>query len=488
MTEKKSGSEGNGGALPGDVHAAESGGDAAAAAGPGEETAGAVTGATAVGETTAVTEIKDAGPAEPAASGRKSGRLHVVFIALLVLLSCLALVVTGLAWWSHYTVLNTNGYMKIVGPVGKDPAAIRALSGYVAGQVVTLSDLQARTQNALPAQAQFLAGPITDAVTSFINKETTKVLSTPQAYQAWLKVNQVAHQELVGLLRGDSKYAYIQGSDLKLNVLPLVSQVLVWIDGKLPGTLSSKFSPPVVAPGTPASESVQQFSQWAGKALPADFGQVTLASHTAISKAKTAVRIFDAVVIILPILTLVLVALSIWLSRRRRTTIIALGVGAAVALIITYVIIKQASKVITNSLHQGDVTTIVKDIVNNALGPFATLTIWIAVIGAAIAIIAWFLGRRDLRSAAANAGKAVVQKQSTALATESPTVGWVAAHLGLLRVVGLVIGLILLVTVASSWLGIAFILLLTLLYEGLLSLLVGHWPFAQGGEGDPSSG
>ena len=33
------------------------------------------------------------------------------------------------------------------------------------------------------------------------------------------------------------------------------------------------------------------------------------------------------------------------------------------------------------------------------------------------------------------------------------------------------------IAASSSWLGIAFVILLTLLYEGLSSLLVGEWPF-----------
>ena len=65
---------------------------------------------------------------------------------------------------------------------------------------------------------------------------------------------------------------------------------------------------------------------------------------------------------------------------------------------------------------------------------------------------------------------------------------WVARHIQLLRIVGLVVGLILLVIAASSsWLAIAFALLLTLLYEGLLSLLVGEWPFAHEEAGTPGA-
>ena len=323
--------------------------DVAGATGEGEAT-GAV-------EETAVTTAVAADEAQTGAATtlvvHKHGRLRSTLVGLLVLLSCLTLVITGVTIWTHYTVLNTNGYMKLVGPIGKDPQAIQALSSYVAAQVVTASDLQGRAQSALPTQAQFLAGPLTSYVQSFIDKQVTKVLSTPQAYDLWLGINRVTHQQLVGLLRGQNNYTYIQGNDVKLNLLPLVSQALVWLDSKLPGALSSKFSPPVIQPGTPASDSIQQMSLWAGKALPANFGQVTLLKNNALGPAQKAVKIFDGLVIALPIILALLIAGTILLSRRRRYTVMALGIGGAIALIVTYVIIKRASAAIVGSLQLG---------------------------------------------------------------------------------------------------------------------------------------
>ncbi|MEI6725775.1 MAG: hypothetical protein WCN81_06095, partial [Actinomycetes bacterium] len=279
----------------------------------GASESGSAAAAAEVGSTTAVTAVAEAGATgatDEAASDapetttvvvRRHSRVRGALVGFLVFLTCLTLIVTGVTIWTHYTVLNTNGYMKLVGPVGKDPQAIKALSDYVTTQVVTATDLQGRAQSALPPRAQFLAGPITSAVQSFINKQTVKVLSTPQAYNLWLGVNRVAHQQIVGLLRGQNNYTYIQGNDVKLNTLPLVSQALQWLSAKLPGGLSSKF-PPAIAPGTPASTSIQEISLWAGKPLPADFGQVTLLKNNALGPAQKAVKLFDGLVIALPII------------------------------------------------------------------------------------------------------------------------------------------------------------------------------------------
>ena len=99
----------------------------------GSAEAGSVTAVTEAGGTTAVPAATDAAAKgesgeeaeSPAGAAttivvHKHSRLRSILIGVLVLLSCLMLVVTGVTIWTHYTVLNTNGYMKLVGPVGKD--------------------------------------------------------------------------------------------------------------------------------------------------------------------------------------------------------------------------------------------------------------------------------------------------------------------------------------------------------------------------------
>jgi hypothetical protein len=440
---------------------------------------------TAVTQAVPAVDVADGGePATKVVMVRKSSRLRNILVGVLVLLSCLAIVVTGVAWWTHYSIFNTDGYMKIVGPVGKDPQAIKALSDYVAGQIVSATDLQQRTADALPPKAQIFAGPITDAIDGFITKGTTKVLSTPQAYDLWLKVNEVAHEKIVALLRGDTTNAYIQGSDVKLNTLPLISQVLVWLDSKLPGALSTKFSPPVIPPGTPPDQAIQQVSAWTGRTLPADFGQITMLQNDSLGSAQTAVRLFDTLVWVLLVVTIVLIAVTIWLSRRRRRTLIELGIGAAFALILTYVIVKQATTALVDSIPNGGTVTVLRDVVNASLGPLTNLTILIVVIGLLVAIGAWLAGRHDVQVAVVTAGKRVARAPEDEVVTESPLTVWVERYAHWLRIAGVVAGVILLLFATSSWLGIVLWVVVILLFEGLISFLIGEWPFGRGEKGE----
>lgn len=443
----------------------------------GTKTVAAAAGTT--GDETAAPSATDEAAAPAPTRHRRGGRLHATLIGVLVVLSCLAVVITGVAWWAHYTTLNTDGYMRLVGPIGKDPAAVQSLSEYVTAQIVTATDLQARAQAALPERAQFLAGPLTAQVETFIQKQTYKVLSTDKAYEIWLKVTRLSHEKVVGLLRGENTLTYIQGDDVKLDVLPLISQALVWLDDKLPGALSSRFSPPVIEPGTPPDQAIQQVSEWSGRPLPPDFGQITLLESDSLGIAQTAIKVFDSLMWILPVVAAVLIALTIWLSHRRRTTIIVLGIGVAVALIITHVIVKRGTEAIVEGLQAGTTRTLVSDVVTASLGPLTTLTVWVVVIAAVVAVVAWFVGRRDLRASLVYAGRATASRAGEVATSDAPAILWMRRNVVWLRLAGLVGLLLLLVLWAASWTWIVVLLILLALYEVGVSYIAGEWPFPE---------
>ena len=431
-----------------------------------------------------------AGPDEPTlvkAPAPRPSRLRRVLIWVLVVVCSLAVVITGVTWWAHYTVMNTDGYMKIVGPIGKDPQAIQNLSQYISGEIVKTTDLQQRVQTALPTQVQVLSGPITAYIEDFITKSANKVLSSPKAYDLWLQINRVGHEKVVAMLRGETNGVYVQGSDVKLNLLPLVSQVLGWVDQKLPGGLSSKFNPPVIPATMSPEQGIQEVANWSGKPLPSDFGQITLVQSDALGPAQTAVKWFDRLMWILPFITIALMALTLWLSRRRGRTAIALGIGAAIAIFVSRVIIVRASQYLTDQMTAGTGQHILKEVVSAALGPLTTITIWVCVIGVIAAVLVWLLGRRDVRAGVVAAGKRVAGQSTELKVPDSPVTTWVVNHVVPIRWGMLVVGLIILALVASSWFGIIAVIVAELLLQGAMSIIAEQWPFEDRQSGNAAS-
>lgn len=401
-----------------------------------------------------------------------------LLVGVLIVLACLGVLISGVAFWAHYTVLDTDGYLDVVGPVAQNPRSVRALSEYIATEAMVAADLQARTAEALPPRAVFLAAPIAEAVQSFIEDQTFALLSTPQAYEWWLGINRVSHAQIVALLRGETSLADIQGDDVKLNILPLISQALVRVDGRLPGALQTRFDPPRITAETPPDEARRQLSSWLGRPLPPDAGQITLLTSDAIGPAQTAVRWFDRLVIIVPVVTLLLIAAAIWLSRRRRRTIIELGVGVAVALVVLHVVVARLTEVLLARLQTETAVGVVRDIVDASLGPLTTLVIWLVIAGVVVAATAWLAGRRDVTDAVVTSSRRVAGARGDIVRASSPVVTWSSRHVDMLRVAGLAVVLLLLLLFATSWILLLLLLLLAVAFQLALSWVAGSWPFA----------
>lgn len=429
-------------------------------------------------ETTAVVDAGEETTAAPPAPAHRPSRLRGALLVVLIALSCLAVVVTGLTWWGHHTLMDADGFMQVVAPIGKDPGKIRSLSAYVSDQVVQATALEQRLAEALPTRLRVLAGPIAGYAEDVIAKGTVKVLSSPEAYGLWLKVVEAGHQQVVAMLRGESTAAYVRGSDVKLNTLPLVSRVLLWVSERLPDVLSDRVNPPVIEPGTDPQAGIQELANWSGRPLPSDFGQITLLQSDALGPLQVAVKWFDRLVWVLPLVTATLIATTVWLSRRRTRTAMAIGVGAAIAVFVTRVIVARLSEYLTTRLEQGTVADLVRDIVDRSLRPLTTLTIWICVVGLVAAVLVWLLGRRDVRAGLVAAGKRATGQAVEVRIPDSPVTSWIVAHAPVVRWGVVVVGLIVLALTTSSWLGIILTIVVVLLLQGVLSLIVGQWPFA----------
>ena len=429
-------------------------------------------------ETTAVVDAGEETTAARPAPAHRPSRLRGALLVVLIALSCLAVVVTGLTWWGHHTLMDADGFMQVVAPIGKDPEKIRSLSAYVSDQVVQATALEQRLAEALPTRLRVLAGPIAGYAEDVIAKGTVKVLSSPEAYGLWLKVVEAGHQQVVAMLRGESTAAYVRGSDVKLNTLPLVSRVLLWVSERLPDVLSDRVNPPVIEPGTDPQAGIQELANWSGRPLPSDFGQITLLQSDALGPLQVAVKWFDRLVWILPLVTATLIATTVWLSRRRTRTAMAIGVGAAIAVFVTRVIVARLSEYLTTRLEQGTVADLVRDIVDRSLRPLTTLTIWICVVGLVAAVLVWLLGRRDVRAGLVAAGKRATGQAVEVRIPDSPVTPWIVDHAPVVRWGVVVVGLIVLALTTSSWLGIILTIVVVLLLQGVLSLILGQWPFA----------
>src|SRR5262249_39099020 len=101
-------------------------------------------------------------------------------VGLLLILACVGALTSTLTMWTHQALLNTDHWIKIVGPLGQNPQVVDAVSTYVADETISLLQVQQRTQQALPPPASFLVAPLTQGVHDFVRSHVAGFMQTSE--------------------------------------------------------------------------------------------------------------------------------------------------------------------------------------------------------------------------------------------------------------------------------------------------------------------
>jgi hypothetical protein len=432
-------------------------------------------------------DMTDATPspaaATPEATRTRSGRRRAILAVILGILACLALVASTSLFWIHQTALNTDRWVSVTSSVAQDPEVIQSLSVALSEQVVTALDVRGRLTSVLPDKAGLLAGPITGTIESRIQVAMAKLMATEGFQKAWTNMNRVAHATVVKLLRGESDSVTLQNGYVTLNLFPLVGSALATLqsDGVLPANLPI---PDLSDPSAP-DQARAALQNALGVTLPDTFGTIPLIRADRLQAARTAVHVFDLLVVVALILTILLFIGATFLARDRRRAVLLLGGGVVLALLVARAVIRGVENGVVGAISDGPGQSTVRGVLDAALRDLFGVLFVVTVLGAIVALLAWLFGRREqvaevvgsAGSAARRAGSAGVdagKSMATGAAASStaeagagarPTLLERArAHRAALRVAGIVVAAVWLAVIADGWEPVAIIGVLLVLY------------------------
>jgi hypothetical protein len=402
---------------------------------------------------------------------RRAVRTRGVVAVALVVVTSILFTVSVTAVWARRNALNTDRYVETIGPVAQDVRVQRALGRYITDQAMSAIDPEELFKSALPERGQILAAPLTSALRGFVNDRVNAFLATDEFSRLWVRINEVAHERVVDVLNGDLPPSLqVQGNDVVVNMIPVIDQVLARIGEASPEIFGRTVNLPTVTVDEIPEDAIQKVESALGRPLPDNFGQFTVFDASKLQQVQDTVTLFNRLVVVTVILAVVLFALTLWVSPRRRRTLLQLMVGIALGI----VIIRRLGLRL-----EDDVVELVKpenrDAVKVIVGAFVSslldATAWILGIAAAIAVIALLTGpygwARRLRrgtvsgaQAAAGAARSAINRQP-----DDPVVAWVGAHREVLQAGGIVVGILALLLLDLSWIGLFVLVALVVAYE-----------------------
>ena len=400
---------------------------------------------------------------------RRARERRIVVVVLVVLFSVL-LPITFVVTWAHYTALNTNGFVNTLGPVATDPAVTAAVSAEVTDQVYNALNPEQILKSALPPRVQFLAGPISNGAKTYVQSGVNTVLQSSQFQTLWTQALRFAHSQLVSALNGNSGAVKTTNGQVVLDLVPLFNNVLQNLQPYITGVVGHSVTLPTITANEVPATACKQISQALNRPLPATCGQIVLFPADKLNEARRLVRIFNGITILLLILTPVVAALALWVSRRRRRTLLQLCVGGVIGLVVIRRVVHWLGTTLVNTGNPANKAAR-QAIVTHLFHIYYDVSTWILialVIVFAIALVtgpyAWAVSFRRVAGHWLRAGWNLVVALA-GHARDDATVEWVRSHLDLLRVLGVVVALVLLLALSVSWIGFLIIAVLLVGYE-----------------------
>ena len=399
---------------------------------------------------------------------RRGGRTRRVTATALVVVASLVFTVAVAGVWARRNALNTSRWVETVGPIADDAAVQQALGRWATDELMGVIDPESFFESVLPERGQILAVPLTNALRGFVNDKVDEFLATDTFANLWVEANERAHRRIVQVLEGGGEPppgVEVRGDDVVINVVPVLNAILARIGDASPEIFGRQVDLPTVSVDDVPEAAIERIEQATGRDIPDDFGQFTVFDAGQLRQVQDAVDLFDRTVVLAVVLAVALVGLALWVSPRRRRTLIQLCVGIALGIVLIRRLGLRLEDDVVDKVRPEN-----QDAARVVVGAFVSslldATAWILGAAALIAVVAILSGpypwARTLRARMATGARAVAAVARAAVTGEvdAPAARWVGAHREIVQGGAIVAGILLLLLADLSWLGLLVLLAL----------------------------
>lgn len=411
---------------------------------------------------------------------RFSTHVRRTVAVLLVVLFAVSFFAAGVGAWLHRSTLNEDVWQERVVPLGREPAVQQVLATWTTDQLMVTVDPEALFEQVLPERGRFLAVPLSSAVREFVSDKVDEFFASERFEELWTVAATRAHEEAVAILRDERPNLVAGDETVTINLIPVIDEVLAGLLDAAPGLIGSDATLPEVSVNDLPDEARQRIATALGVELDDDFGTVTVYDGGKLSSAQQVVRLFDRLVIFTAVLTVVLFGAAMWVSPRRRRTLLQLLGAAALACILVRRLSFMLQEEVTTLIQvdeNRDAATVVLSALVDPLTNAAATALWVIAAIALVTVITapypWVVRlRRTVASGTRSLTGAVSAVEGRA--RDLSTAQWVAGHADPLRIAGYVAGAVVLWLADLTWLTVLLITVLVVGWQVLVTQFVGR--------------
>jgi hypothetical protein len=242
--------------------------------------------------------VSEAGP--PLVAVHAPSRARTIGTNALVVLAGLLLFLTSFAVWVDRVALNTEVFAETSSELIEDESIRRAVATRTIDEIYESVDVEEELEGPLPEDVESLAGPTAATLREVGPGIVERALQQPRLQRLWREAVSRSHATLVEVLEERSGTVSSDEGVVTLDLGDLVLEAADRIGVR---------------------DTVEQ-------RIDDDTGRVEILRSDDLDTAQDAFRLLNAIAWILPLLTLVVFGLAVWLAGgRRRLALRAIGVA-----------------------------------------------------------------------------------------------------------------------------------------------------------------
>ncbi len=267
------------------------------------------------------------------------------------------------AIWIERQALNTDDWVSTSGRLIQNEKIRTALSNYLVDQLYENVNVEKELKEILPGDTKELAGPAAGGLRQVAGTGAEKVLETGTAQGIWEDANRTAHEQLIAVLENKKEAVETANGEVTLNLGSLLTNLAKQVG----------------------------IGQSLAEKLPPDAGQIKILKSDQLKTAQNIAVAIKGSALILSLLTFLVFALAMYLTRGGRwVTVLFAGIGLIAAGLLVIVARHIAGGIVIDQLVTQES---VKPAAEEAWGIGTSLMVSIAttviVIGALFVAAGW---------------------------------------------------------------------------------------------------
>ncbi len=174
-------------------------------------------------------------------------------------------------------------------------------------------------------------------------------------------------------------------------MIPVINAVLADIGEASPEIFGRTVDLPTVSVDDVPEAAIEKIESALDVQIPSNFGQFTVFDASRLEQVQDAVELFNRLVVFVAILAVALFALTLWVSPRRRRTLIQLVVGIALGVVLLRRLGLRLEDDVVDMVRPENQDA-AKVIVGAFVSSLLDATTWVLIIAAVIAVVAVITG------------------------------------------------------------------------------------------------